>query len=849
MAIYHRFHILVICFGYVWLLGGCGGAEPNPSTPIIQNFQKSEIQATPSIKGQMDDFQIRPLDGMRMNHIPGGRFQMGSSEAEIEDAIGLCRQYYHICNRWYYERESPLHSVTLDSFWIDRTEISNAQYRLCVEAGICSEPSTCKKGEPTYDDIDRANHPVVCVNWEDAQNYCQWVGTRLPTEAEWEYAFRGEDRSIYPWASDFDGTMLNYCDQNCDQSHADQRFDDGYPQTAPTGSYPSGVTWSGIFNMSGNVSEWVSDWLGEYAVEPVINPTGPTTGTEKMIKGGSWFFHPTYCRGAVRPSIDPDTRFDYLGFRCASSPAVILVDSDDQIPMEDLITSTTEPGIIEPTLSQSDTVSDTVAEDLTSLNSAGQIDPTPSTDGTRGDMDGNSAIRPGDGMDMVLVPAGSFIMGSSGNEPGASPAEFPQHNVDLYSYWIDKTEVTNAQYGQCVKAGACRTSKYENAPAYNGLDFPAVGVSWQDAADYCGWVAARLPTEAEWEYAAKGVMGSTYPWGYEFDGNKLNFCDQNCGERWADVSFDDGYRESAPVGSYPEGSSWVGALDMSGNVWEWVWDWYADYTTASQSNPKGPEKGTQKVIRGGAWASPAEGVRTSYRIDEGGDIRPSTSHPNIGFRCVVPIIQETEHGIYLDEIAFPTGDPPELDGKLMPGEWDAALVESFADGSELYLLQVGDYLYLGIQANLPGMIAGNVFIHQGDEIAILHASAALGTAIYKENEAGWQQVQDFAWRCRSSGNSAAAQAERVEFFQDEGWLASNGRMGKPNELEYKITIPEQNFHLAVVFLRSSPPYEKVPWPADLSDDCIKPTPGGLPLELQFFTDQWEKVNLTLTDQE
>ena len=90
------------------------------------------------------------MDEMRMVFVPGGIFQMGITETEIEDAIDLCQQHYPICNRWYYERESPAHSVTLDNFWIDQTEISNAQYRLCVDAGICNEPTICKKGEPTF---------------------------------------------------------------------------------------------------------------------------------------------------------------------------------------------------------------------------------------------------------------------------------------------------------------------------------------------------------------------------------------------------------------------------------------------------------------------------------------------------------------------------------------------------------------------------------------------------------------------------------------------------------------------------------------------------------------------------
>ena len=262
--------------------------------------------------------QIRPRDQMRMVFVPGGTFQMGSTEAEVMDAVAFCRQHYSICNNWFYMREYPQHAVTLDNFWIDQTEVSNAQYRQCVEAGICAEPATCKKGEPTYLDAGKSDHPVICISWDDAQAYCKWAGARLPSEAEWEYAFRGEQNPIYPWGNTFDGTNLNYCDVNCELSHADDRYDDHYVKTAPVGFHPEDVSWCGALDLSGNVQEWVADWSGSYASELELNPTGPVSGNEKILRGCSWYSQPAYCRGATRPFVSPGTRFDYLGFRCAS---------------------------------------------------------------------------------------------------------------------------------------------------------------------------------------------------------------------------------------------------------------------------------------------------------------------------------------------------------------------------------------------------------------------------------------------------------------------------------------------------------------------------------------------------
>ena len=263
--------------------------------------------------------RLRSLDQMTMIFVPSGIFQMGSTEAEVMDAIAFCEQHYSICNDWFYMREYPQHIVSLDSFWIDQTEVTNAQYRKCVEAGICTEPATCKKGEFTYYDTEQMDHPVVCVSWGDAQNYCEWVGARLPSEAEWEYAFRGEQNLIYPWGNAFDGTKLNYCDVNCELSHADDRYNDHYVKTAPVGSHPEDVSWCGAFDLSGNISEWVADWSESYSGGSELNPTGPISGTEKILRGCNWYFQPAYCRGAARPSALPDTRFDYLGFRCASS--------------------------------------------------------------------------------------------------------------------------------------------------------------------------------------------------------------------------------------------------------------------------------------------------------------------------------------------------------------------------------------------------------------------------------------------------------------------------------------------------------------------------------------------------
>lgn len=259
------------------------------------------------------DEWTRSADGMVMVYVPAGGLQMGSTDAALEQADELCVKYRPACERGSFGREMPAHPVALDAFWIDRTEVTNAQYALCVADGSCRESEYAE-----HPDFNGADHPVVGVDWYNAWLYCQWAGARLPTEAEWEYAARGPEGRVFPWGDTFDGNRLNFCDVNCPIGWTIPEYDDGHVYTAPVGSYPEGASWCGALDMSGNVSEWVADWYAlYYPSERRVSPTGPSSGSSKTVRVGSWVNFPEAGRAAARGPENPDRAWNSLEFRCA----------------------------------------------------------------------------------------------------------------------------------------------------------------------------------------------------------------------------------------------------------------------------------------------------------------------------------------------------------------------------------------------------------------------------------------------------------------------------------------------------------------------------------------------------
>lgn len=250
---------------------------------------------------------IRGDDGALMHLVPAGELWMGSNLQFIGYAVRQCRDSGadDTCEESEFISEAPDHGVILDAFYMDETEVTNGQYRTCVDAGACTPPADPR----FYDDPAYDRHPVVFVTWHDARTYCDHYDKRLPTEAEWERAARGVGYQQFPWGDEWEPARANTQEQ-------------GSGSLQPVGQYPDGASPFGILDLSGNAWEWVNDWYDAayYEYSPQDNPLGPPSGSEKVLRGGGFSSHLHYARAANRGAADPNTNSIFRGFRCVQSP-------------------------------------------------------------------------------------------------------------------------------------------------------------------------------------------------------------------------------------------------------------------------------------------------------------------------------------------------------------------------------------------------------------------------------------------------------------------------------------------------------------------------------------------------
>ena len=321
--------------------------QPVPASPIFTNppaWTESPLQ--PPIIDSTVTSAPPPQDQAGMVYIPEGEFRMGS---DTETTKNFCKENHSNCDG--FADASPQHTVFLSAFWVDKFEVTNSMFEKFVNAKNYKTDAekdgygeVWEGGSSIVEDSQKVNgadwqhptgpgssisgledHPVAQVSWRDAKLYCQWAGKRLPTEAEWEMAARGNSASYFPWGSEFNCQLGNYDDeQNIDSFILENGSAncDGFARTAPVGSFPRGKSPYGLFDMSGNVWEWVADWYDKtfYLNSPNANPLGPSDGTMRVYRGGSWFSEMKYLYVPFRQANPPSYHDDITGFRCAMNP-------------------------------------------------------------------------------------------------------------------------------------------------------------------------------------------------------------------------------------------------------------------------------------------------------------------------------------------------------------------------------------------------------------------------------------------------------------------------------------------------------------------------------------------------
>lgn len=250
--------------------------------------------------------------------IPGGTFLMGSTASELDEAVQLCRREIEepLCasDVVSFLYETIAHDVTLSSYSIDRTEASVAAYDRCVAANACTRAGYA----PGDKRFDRPELPVTMITWDQARAYCAFAGGRLPTEAEWEFAARGEERRIFPWGDVYNSHLSNHGVLSISD---DTDASDGYATLAPVDAFRDGATPQGVLQMAGNVYEWVSDFFGidpsgfGYPSGAATNPTGQATGFGHVVRGGSYAAPAAKMRGAARQGATGAS--PQIGVRCA----------------------------------------------------------------------------------------------------------------------------------------------------------------------------------------------------------------------------------------------------------------------------------------------------------------------------------------------------------------------------------------------------------------------------------------------------------------------------------------------------------------------------------------------------
>lgn len=454
--------------------------------------------------------------------------------------------------------ESPVTQQCFDEpFWLDKTETTLQQYLQCINAGFCTRP-------PAIGQIPTGQHPMTHITWAQAQSYCEWRGGRLPSEAEWEYAARGVESWVYPWGNEWNGDYTVWAN-NAEEAQ-------------PVGGLIDGASWVGALDLTGNVWEWTSSLTRHYPYS-IVTHEGGSAGDSRTVRGGGFNRNdPDVMRAAYRGTAPADVNDERFGLRCVleygANPGAALASPADSV--------TGIPGF-------------------------------PGGAGIVYNAQWTPISQSFSGVEMVLVPRGCFTMGRESTNDAYAEEKPISHQCFDKPFWIDRYEVTNEQFNGLA-------GQAERASGNEDPEYPRENVTWFEAATFCASRGGRLPTETEWEYAARGPEGLFFPWGDRWvTGNSV----------WQNTSGGN----TDPVGGRPEGISWVGAYDMVGNVWEWTASIYADYPYDPLDGRESLEgsSDTERVLRGGAFYAFEESVLNAVNRFKYAANRREDS---FGIRCI-----------------------------------------------------------------------------------------------------------------------------------------------------------------------------------------------------------------------
>jgi formylglycine-generating enzyme required for sulfatase activity len=532
------------------------------------------------------EFQVPRHDGegvvtQRMRWIKPGTFMMGSPEGEEER----------------YEDESPWHRVTLTKgFWMADTQVTQ---ELWMAVSGRKNPSHFEGG----------TNPVERVSWEDCEKWisklCEhhaFFKISLPSEAQWEYVCRAGSTTAYCFGDD-PQELLKYSwfEENSKSK--------SYPvkQLLPNG-------W-GLYDMHGNVWEWCRDWYGAYEKSTQLDPTGPTKGTSRVIRGGSWVSPARVPRSACRGGYRSGYRGYYLGFRIASS--ALGAEPDERAMLPEAEPGTERASSVQVRVRDTEPVGD--PREIGFWKSGKKPDWVSAfgkddyglwyefqLPNRWSEMQAKSKNRKGTEPQgfvtqrMRWIKPGKFMIGSDASTKGLFIGDEEQHEVTLtQGFWMADAPCTQ---GLWMGAGA-----RENRSRFQGFSNPVERVSWEDCQAWLKGLGEvfplmqpALPTEAQWEYACRAGSTSVYCFGdSEEELKKYAWYDKNS-------------RSKTHVVGAKLPNAW-GLYDVHGNVWEWCQDWYGEFTKASVTDPVGPPKGTARVIRGGSWDDSARYLRSACR--------------------------------------------------------------------------------------------------------------------------------------------------------------------------------------------------------------------------------------------